>query len=294
LFVQHWWPNVTSTATFLVLGGTGKVGRRVARVLEGNGHITRAVSRSTPLRFDWSGPETWQSAVQGTDGIFIVGPGSATDWSPLLAALLQTAAAAGTRHAVLLSARGVEFLPDGNVARAEDALRDGPLPWTILRPAHFAQNFTEAMFTPVDGSIIAPAGNGAEPFIDAQDIAEATAHVLATGAAAGQTLALSGPAALTFDQAARILSGVTGRLIEYRDQPDADHAAALREAGTPEEYIRWRLAMLGGIRRGDDAYLSDGIQCLLGRPATDFATWACREASQAVPSGQDPQSPALT
>lgn len=269
--------------TFLILGGTGKVGRRVSRVLERDGHTARAVGRSTPLRFDWTAPETWKSAVQGTDGVFVVGPGSATDWSPLLTALLETASAAGTRHAVLLSARAVEFLPDGNVARAEAALRAGPLPWTILRPAHFTQNFTEAMFTPVDGRITAPVGDGAEPFIDAEDIAEAAAHVLATGTAAGETLALSGPAALTFGQATRTLSGITGQSIEFHDQAASDHAAALREAGTPEEYIRWRLAMLGAIRRGDDAYLSDGIQRLLGRPATDFTTWARREASR--PSG---------
>ena len=266
-------------ATILILGGTGKVGRRVARVLARDGHLARPVGRSTPLRFDWNDPETWAPALRGTEGVFIVGPGSATDWSPRLSTLLDTASTAGVRHAVLLSARGVEFLPDGNVARAEEALRAGPLPWTILRPTHFAQNFTEAMFTPVDGRITAPVGDGAEPFIDVEDIAEAAAHVLANGAATARTLALSGPAALTFDQAARILAEVTGRPVEFHDQDDADHAAQLRAAGTPEEYIRWRLAMLGGIRRGDDAYLSDGIERLLGRPATDFTTWARREAT---------------
>ncbi|MGD0560315.1 MAG: NAD(P)H-binding protein [Streptosporangiaceae bacterium] len=265
-------------ATFLILGGTGKVGRRTARLLEGDGHVVRPIGRSTPLRFDWSDPETWAPAVRGADGMFVVGPGSATDWSPLLTALLETASAAGVRHAVLLSARGVEFLPDGNVARAEEALRTGPLPWTILRPAHFAQNFTEAMFVPVDGRITAPVGDGAEPFIDIEDLAEATAHILATGTATSEPLPLSGPAAITFDQAARILSEATGRHVEFRDQDDADYVADLRAAGTPEEYIRWRMAMLGGIRRGDDAYLSDGIERLLGRPATDFSTWAHREA----------------
>jgi uncharacterized protein YbjT (DUF2867 family) len=268
-------------AAFLILGGTGKVGRRVSRILQRDGHAVRAVSRSTPPRFDWSDPRTWEPAVHGTDRIFVVGPGSATDWSPLLTALLETACAAGARHAVLLSARGVEFLPGGNVARAENALRHGPLPWTILRPTHFAQNFTEAMFIPADGRITAPVGDGAEPFIDAGDVAEAAAHVLAAGTAAGEIVALSGPAAITFDQAARVLSDVTGRSIEFRDQALTEHASALREAGTPEEYVRWRLAMLGGIRRGDDAYLSDGIQRLLGRPATGFAAWARREASHA-------------
>lgn len=137
------------------------------------------------------------------------------------------------------------------------------------------------MFIPVDGRITAPVGDGAEPFIGAADIAEAAAHVLAAGTAAGEIVALSGPAAITFGQAARVLSEVTGQSIEFRDQADANHASALREAGTPPEYVRWRLAMLGGIRRGDDAYLSDGIQRLLGRPATGFAAWARREASRA-------------
>jgi len=266
-------------ATFLILGGTGKVGRRVARILEHEGHLTRPVGRSTPLRFDWKDPDTWAPALSGADGVFVVGPGSATDWSPQLTALLRAASTAGVRHAVLLSARGVEFLPDGNVARAEQALRSGPLPWTILRPTHFAQNFTEAMFAPVDGRITAPVGDGAEPFIDVEDLAEAAARVLATGTATGETVPLSGPAALTFEQAARVLSDVTGRPVEFHDQQDTDHAAELRAAGTPEEYLRWRLAMLGGIRRGEDAYLSDGIEHLLGRPATDFTTWARREAA---------------
>lgn len=290
---------MTDMATYLILGGTGKVGRRVVRILERDGHIARAAGRSGPVRFDWNDPGTWEPAVRGADGIFVVGPGSATDWSPLLTRLLETAAGAGSGsaggagagravppRAVLLSSRGVEFLPDGNVARAEDALRAGPLPWTILRPTHFSQNFTEAMFTPVfsgpaAGLVTAPAGDGAEPFIDVLDIAEAAARALVTGDADGEIVPLSGPAAITFDEAARVLCDVTGQQVEFRDQPLAGHADQLRAAGTPEEYVRWRLAMLGGIRRGDDAYLSDGVQRLLGRPATSFAAWARREAAGA-------------
>jgi uncharacterized protein YbjT (DUF2867 family) len=281
LFVHDGEPRVVVMGTFLILGGTGKVGRRVALILEHGGHDVRPVSRSTPLSFDWREQQTWAPAVRGVDGVFVVGPGSATDWSPLLASFLDSASAAGVRHAVLLSSRAVEFLPDGNVARAERALRAGQVPWTILRPTHFAQNFTEAMFTPVDGQITAPVGEGTEPFVDVEDIADVAAHVLASGAAIGETLALSGPAALTFGQAARILSEVTGQQLTFRDQTDAEHTAALRSAGTPEDYIRWRLAMLGGIRRGEDAYLSNDVTRLLRRPATDFATWARREATRA-------------
>jgi uncharacterized protein YbjT (DUF2867 family) len=261
LFVQLSRHTVNDMATFLILGGTGKVGRRLARVLDQDGHTTRPVGRSTtPIRFDWNSPATWDAATAGANGIFVVGPGSATDWSPQLSKLLETASTVS--HVVLLSARGVEFRPDGNVARAERALREGRVPWTILRPTHFA-----------------PVGGGAQPFVDVEDIAEVAGRLLATGAGKGETIELSGPRAITFDAAAGILAETTGQSVEFQDQDGEEHAAQLRSAGTPEEYIRWRLAMLGGIRRGEDAYLSDGVARVLGRAATDFTTWATREAA---------------
>jgi len=264
-------------ASFLILGGTGKVGRRVNRSLTLAGHTARPVSRNSAARFDWWDYSTWPAALSGADELFIVGPGSASDWSPRLTDLLAAARSAGARRAVLLSARGVEFLPDGAVALAEQALREGPLPWTILRPAHFAQNFTEAMFTPRDGLIEAPVGAGAEPFIDAADVAAVAAAVLAGGGFEGETLDLSGPEAVSFTDAAAILAEASGTPVRFADEADADHVARLHAAGTPEGYIRWRMAMLGGIRRGADAYLSDGVQRVLGRPATGLREWARRE-----------------
>lgn len=143
--------------TFLIVGGRGKVGSRLAGVLRGAGHGVRISSRSGgDVRFDWREPGTYAPALHGVDGVFLVGPGSATDWSPALGQLLNVAASEGVKRAVLLSARGVEFLPDGAVGRAEKTLAAGPIPWTVLRPSHFAQNFTEAMFVPVNEQILAP------------------------------------------------------------------------------------------------------------------------------------------
>lgn len=263
-------------STFVILGGTGKVGRRLTLLLRSAGHTATPVGRPS---FDWHDESTWAGALAGADGVFIVGPGSATDWSPSLTRFLDRAAEAGVQHAVLLSARGVEFLPGGAVAASEKALRAGPLAWTILRPSHFAQNFTEAMFVPVDGTIIAPVGDGAEPFIDVEDIAEVAAATLTGRAHDNQILALSGPAALTFPEAAAVLESVSGRPARFRSESDEAHVARLRAAGTPEGYIRWRMAMLGGIRSGADAYVSDGVPVVLGRPATGFAEWAAHEVA---------------
>jgi uncharacterized protein YbjT (DUF2867 family) len=275
-------------ATFLILGGTGKVGRRLTSALLEAGHDPRPATRHAAVRFDWADESTWPNALAGADGragvggLFIVGPGSATDWSPRLSRLLAAAKTAGAGHAVLLSARAVEFLPGGAVDRAEQALRDGPLPWTILRPAHFAQNFTEAMFAPRDGVIAAPAGAGREPFIDAADIADVAAAVLGRDRYHGTTLDLSGPAAVGFTEAAAVLAKAAGMPVGYEDERDDGHVQRLRAAGTPEGYIEWRMAMLGAIRRGDDAYLSDGVLQVLGRPATSLAAWAEREVPTAA------------
>ena len=267
-------------STFLILGGTGKVGARLARALEDAGHDARRASRRAAIRFDWRDESTWRPALDGADGVFIVGPGSATDWSPDLARFLAVAHEAGVRRAALLSARGVEFLPGGAVAAAERALREGPVPWTILRPSHFSQNFTEAMFVPVDGRIVAPVGSGAEPFIDVDDIAAVAAEVLEGDGYEGRTIDLSGPEALTFDEAAALLSRASGTPVTFVDEDDDAHVERLRAAGTPAGYIEWRMAMLGGIRSGADAYLSDGVQQVLGRRPISFAEWAAREAGR--------------
>ncbi|GAA0994827.1 hypothetical protein JOE66_001945 [Subtercola frigoramans] len=191
--------------------------------------------------------------------------------------LLAIAEEESVEKAVLLSARGVEFLTDGAVARAEQALRAGLVPWTILRPSHFAQNFTEAMFAPIDGYVHAPVGAGAEPFVDIEDLAEVAAFVLTHAGWGREVVDISGLAAPTFVEAVQMLSDSAGERYEYVSDAPEQHAERLRSDGTPEGYITWRMAMLGGIRRGDDAYLSTGVARVLGRPATTFQDWLVRE-----------------
>ena len=92
---------------------------------------------------------------------------------------------------------------------------------------------------------------------------------------------LSGPEAISFPEAAAVLARVSGAPVRFADEPDAQHAARLRADGTPEGYVQWRMAMLGGIRRGADAYTSDGVQQVLGRAPASFADWARREVPSA-------------
>lgn len=262
-------------ATFLILGGTGKVGRRLSARATDLGHTAHVASRSAAgTHFDWHDTTTYATALHDVDGVFIVGPGSASDWTGQLNQFLDRAAEAGVKRAVLLSARGVEFLPDGVVGLVERAFTDGPVPGTILRPTHFAQNFTEAMFAPRDGVILAPVGTATHPFVDVADIADVAAHLLAEGGHDGEVIELSGADALSFHEAAAILQAASGVPVRYEPEDRDSHIRRLRDAGTPDTYVTWRMAMLDGIADGRDSYLSDGTQRILGRSANTFQRWA--------------------
>ena len=266
-------------ATFLLLGGTGKVGRRLAQSLTQAGHQPRAASRHAVIPFDWADPATWPAALAGADGLFIVGPGSATDWSPRLTRLLAAAAAARSqaRGPAVGPRRGVPP-PTAPSPGAEQGAARRPLPWTILRPAHFAQNFTEAMFVPQDGVIRAGRRHRARAVHRRRrhrrgGIGRAGRRRLSRDRArpvrpGGGQLPPRPPA---------ILADVSGKPVRFEDETDEAHVARLRAAGTPEGYVRWRMAMLGGIRRGADAYLSDGVQQVLGREPASLREWAERE-----------------
>jgi uncharacterized protein YbjT (DUF2867 family) len=57
--------NTETTRPTLVLGGTGKAGRRVAEQLIARGMPVRVGSRPADLRFDWEDPATWRPALDG-------------------------------------------------------------------------------------------------------------------------------------------------------------------------------------------------------------------------------------
>ena len=55
----------------LVLGATGKTGRRIAALLEANGHLVRAGSRSAMPAFDWNNEAGWDDSLVGVDAVYI-------------------------------------------------------------------------------------------------------------------------------------------------------------------------------------------------------------------------------
>lgn len=208
-----------SNDTTLVLGATGKTGRRVAARLRLRGTQVRAASRSSRTRFDWSDPDGWDAALHGITAAYVVPPPVPGPVHEFVA----RAEAAGVRRLVLLSGHGADTWGDStfglDMRSAEDAVRGSALEWTVLRPSNFNQNFDEDLFRAplVGGELALPAGAVPEPFIDLEDVADAATAVLAEPALhAGRIYELTGPRALTFAEAVELISRASGLPIVYK------------------------------------------------------------------------------
>lgn len=266
----------------LVLGATGKTGRRVVPRLRIRDVPVRAASRSSATRFDWSDATSWDAALQGVAAVYVVPPtvvGPVHDF-------VARAESAGVQRLVLLSGRGADTWGDStfglDMRDAEDAVRGSSLEWTILRPNNFAQDFDEDVFHAplLAGELALPAGDVPEPFIDLEDVADVAAAVLTQpGRHAGQIYEMTGPRALTFAEAVELISRATGQLITYKQVSAAEYAAGLVEEGLSESDAHHVAEMFVMMDRGLLADTTDGVATVLGRQPRTFEDYVVRIAA---------------
>jgi uncharacterized protein YbjT (DUF2867 family) len=272
---------MTSPLLTLVLGGTGKTGRRVVRRMADRGHRVRIGSRNAGIPFDWNDAATWQPALDGVDAVYVsYQPDLAVPGAPeAIGAFAELAVRTGARRLVLLSGRGE---PEAEACEKALAARGGE--WTVLRASFFAQNFSEGDFLGplLDGELALPVGDVEEPFVDADDIAEVAATVLAEGGHTGRTYDLTGPRLLTFAQAANEIAAATGREIGYVTVPAEAYAAELAAHGVPTDVTDLLTYLFTEVLDGRNARLGDGVRQVLGRPARDFADHVAEAAASGV------------
>jgi uncharacterized protein YbjT (DUF2867 family) len=277
--------TVMSSNTILVLGATGKTGRRIAERLQGAGATVRtAARRAADVRFDWDDVTTHDLALRGATAVYLVPPTLRTDFAAPVTAFIDRARSAGVRHVTFLSARGVDLAPAEIPPRAVELHLAGAddLGHAIVRPGWFMQNFSEGYFRPsADGSIFAPAGDGVEAFVHADDIAEvAAATLLDPDAHAGAGYTLTGPAALSFAQVAELIGAASGRRIAYVDVSVEEWVAREVAGGMPDDYAGL-LAMLldERLRVSDGASVTEDVERVTGHAPRGFdeyvaETWA--------------------
>jgi uncharacterized protein YbjT (DUF2867 family) len=260
--------KTTQPGTPLILGGTGKTGRRVAARLTAKGLPVRTASRAGAQRFDWEDQSTWAPTLEGAESLYIAYPPDLTAPSALahVSAMAKQAAANGIRRIVLLSGRG-----EPHVYPCERAVRESGAAFTIVRCSFFAQNFSEGLLlrSILAGELAFPGGNIAEPFVDLEDTADVVVAALTDSAHEGKIYELSGPCLLTFGEAVSEISKATGRDLCYVPMSPEAYANTLEEF-VPRDVAASLGELFEFILDGHNAYLSDGVQQALCRKPRDF------------------------
>jgi uncharacterized protein YbjT (DUF2867 family) len=280
----------------LVTGGTGKTGAELVRLLRGNGVPVRVASRHPSaddpdaVRFDWEDPTTHPAALRGMDRIFLVPPVNSVDPILSVGPFLAEARRLGVRRVVLLgSAIVLPNAPSAVEMAARVRARSG---WVVLRASGFMQNFLSPH--PVGerilrhGEVHTAAGEGAVGWIDARDVAAAASALLADPGVepdSQRDYLLTGPKALSYRDAAAIITARTGRTVRVETVGTEEQAFAYRAAGMPSEFAAALAAIEDGIRRGLHDQVSTAVLDLTGRPPRSFDAFVQEHAIRWLDNG---------
>lgn len=267
----------------LLTGGGGKTASRIARQLDARGARARRTSRSAAdgdggpaVRFDWGDPGTHAPALDGARAIYLVAPSNVADPLEAMTPFLRRALDAGVRRYVLLSASS---LPEGGpmMGRVHAFLRAEAPEWVVLRPTWFMQNFSEQQHLPTirdEGAIYSATGDGRVPFIHADDIAAVGAAALMGEVASGRDLVLTGPRALSYDEAAAIIGANAGRPVRHERLTETGLARRLVGQGMKAAYAGPLAAMDTAIAGGSEDRVSGAVEEVTGRAPISFETFA--------------------
>jgi uncharacterized protein YbjT (DUF2867 family) len=270
-----------TTEPILVLGSTGKTGRRIVERLAARKVPVRQGSRAATRPFDWNDRATWAPALEGVRAVYICfyPDLSVTGATDAIQSFTDLAVSSGIRRLVLLSGRG-----EPEAQRCEDIVRRSGVDWTLLRASWFAQNFSEAHFLePLrDGELALPVADIGEPFVDADDIADVAVAALTQNGHGGQLYELTGPRLVTFAEAVAQIARACGRSIRFTRVPMTEYTGALEGAGLPVQVVELICYLFTDVLDGRNASVKDGVIRALGRPPCDFSAYVRETAATGI------------
>ncbi|MCG8328392.1 MAG: NAD(P)H-binding protein [Chitinophagales bacterium] len=262
------------TTNVLVIGGTGKTGRKVVQQLQSLDQNVRIGSRSGQPPFDWQRPDTWRTALEGMDKVYITfQPDLAVPGAlDAIEGLVKIAKQCGISKLVLLSGKG-----EREAELCEQVVIHSGIDFTIVRASWFMQNFSESfLLEPIQtGYVALPKADAKVPYVDTGDIAEVVVASLMNEGHNGQVYELTGPRVLTFKEVVEEIEKASGRNINFESITLPAYINVLKEVGVDSDYV-WLINYLFSEvldAPGNDV-VSNDIEKVLGRKARDFSEYA--------------------
>src|SRR5919198_1190142 len=267
--------------TILVTGATGTLGSEVVKQLllsargeRGEGReedmVVKAAARSANdstfrntggvqvVQLDYKKPDTLSASLKGVDKLFLLTPFQ-SNMVDLTSNLVNEAKKAGVKYIVKQSVLGADAEPGITSSRlhrqAENIIEESGIPFTFLRPNFFMQNFITfySHFIKTQGAFYAPAGDAKVSFVDVRDIASVAVQALINDSQQQHTQKaydITGGEALSYGEAAEMLSNEVGKKIKYLNISDKDARKGMKDAGMDEWTINSMIELFEITRAG--------------------------------------------
>jgi uncharacterized protein YbjT (DUF2867 family) len=271
----------------LVTGATGNIGFQIVKQLGRTGATFRAAVHSLGkaeelgrlgvevVRVDYEKPETIDSALRDVDELFMLTP-FVPNMVDLSSKLLDRLKKSGVKHIVRQSALNADVQSDAKPLKwhgqVEDMIKKSGIPYTILRPNFFMQNFVNFMSQTIreQNTIYQPAGDGKASFIDASDIAAVAVAGLTEEQHQSKIYTLTGPEALSYHDAARIISNNLGRKISYVPISEEDARRSMKQMQIPSIMIDAMIDLGRIIREGRASIVTSTVEDVTGKKPVAF------------------------
>ncbi|MPZ07509.1 MAG: NAD(P)H-binding protein [Nitrososphaeraceae archaeon] len=282
--------------TILVTGATGTLGSEVVRQLSNSTDVNiKAAARSVEkiknlesdkvkaVSMDYNKPENLKEALKNVDKLFLLTPDVPTAHE-LASNLVNEAKKAGVKYIVKQSVMGADEDADVGTMRlhrrAEKIIEESGIPYTFLRPNEFMQNFINFHGHSIKNNNVfyIPAQEAKVSIVDVRDIAAVAVKALTdiNGNVIHKNKAhlITGPEAISYYQAADILTTETGKKIDYVSISDEDARGGMKEMGMNDWLINTILELYNYYRKGYASYVSSAVEEVTGRKPITFAKFA--------------------
>jgi len=264
----------------LVIGGTGTIGSEVVKKIAGAGLKARvlvrnAVKAETVQKLgletalgDVSKIETIEAALRGVDSLFLL-TRAHLQMAKIESAIMDAAKKAGVKRIVLFSGMGVSLQSPQTITRehalSQEHLKKLGVPFTVLQPAGFMQNFLFMASTIKQGAIYGNYKNGRMGFVDARDIAAVALAALTGEGHNGKTYVITGGESMSYFEAAEAVSRVIGKTVNYVDVPAEVVIKAMTDMGMPEWLSKDLAKFAGEVAAGELDHITDVVEKVTGR-----------------------------
>jgi uncharacterized protein YbjT (DUF2867 family) len=288
--------------TILITGATGTVGSEVVKQLlsaKGERKNIKVAARSSNdstfrnlgvqgLELDYNKPDTLSAALSGVDKLFLLTPFQ-SNMVDLTSNLVNEAKRAGVKYIVKQSVLGADdseqaITPSRLHRQAEKVIEESGIPFTFLRPNFFMQNFVTfySNFIKTQGAFYVPAGDAKASFVDVRDIAAVAVQALGKNGESkhiGKAYDITGAEALSYGEAAEILSKELAKKVNYVNISDEDARKGMKDMGADEWTINSMIELFGIARAGYLSEISTAVKQVTGNKPTTFSQFARNYAS---------------